>query len=228
VQPNFQLCFIIHCNCFSYGLHEGNAAEAFTSYIVPFHCPSFFESAQITSFTILCRSRFQKRTQLVAKEEIQSLIHSLKNFYSASTSPYYSEALVLMSSRTCKWHQFIISSFQRSAWLPFIRSCHLYSAPSSPLLLRGDPDYSTNTVSESHAQAPQATAQGPNVAARAGVESTTLRLKVIDSTNATPRPTFQLRIRFIMIVWLCRSDFDCFGQRLGRTVHYLVRRHRSS
>src|SRR6218665_2719022 len=31
--------------------------------------------------------------------------------------------------------------------------------------------------------------QGPYVAARAGVEPTTLRLKVLDSTNALPRPT---------------------------------------
>ena len=30
---------------------------------------------------------------------------------------------------------------------------HFYSAPSSPLLLRGAPDYSTDTVSEFHAEA---------------------------------------------------------------------------
>ena len=30
---------------------------------------------------------------------------------------------------------------------------HFYSAPSSPLLLTGAPDYSTNTVSEFHAEA---------------------------------------------------------------------------
>src|SRR6218665_1366812 len=29
---------------------------------------------------------------------------------------------------------------------------HFYSAPSSPLLLRGAPDYSTDTVSEFHAE----------------------------------------------------------------------------
>ena len=33
-------------------------------------------------------------------------------------------------------------------------------------------------------------AQGPYVAARAGVEPTTLRLKVIDSTKAPSRPTY--------------------------------------
>src|SRR6218665_1905747 len=35
----------------------------------------------------------------------------------------------------------------------FIHSGHFYSAPSSPLLLRGAPDYSTDTVSEFHAKA---------------------------------------------------------------------------
>src|SRR6218665_997748 len=77
----------------------------------------------------------------------------------------------------------------------FIHSGHFYSAPSSPLLLRGAPDYSTDTVSEFRSA--QATvqnvskglAQGPYVAARAGVEPTTLRLKVIVSTNAPPRLT---------------------------------------
>src|SRR6218665_1636364 len=35
----------------------------------------------------------------------------------------------------------------------FIHSGHFYSAPSSPLLIRGAPDYSTDTVSEFHAEA---------------------------------------------------------------------------
>ena len=35
----------------------------------------------------------------------------------------------------------------------FIHSGHFYSAPSSPLPLRGTPDYSTDTVSEFHAEA---------------------------------------------------------------------------
>src|SRR6218665_2665009 len=35
----------------------------------------------------------------------------------------------------------------------FIHSGHFYSAPSSPLLLRGAPDYSTDIVSEFHAEA---------------------------------------------------------------------------
>src|SRR6218665_643382 len=35
----------------------------------------------------------------------------------------------------------------------FIHSGHFYSVPSSTLLLRGAPDYSTDTVSEFHAEA---------------------------------------------------------------------------
>src|SRR6218665_2505390 len=76
----------------------------------------------------------------------------------------------------------------------FIHSGHFYSAPSSPLPLRGAPDYSTGTVSEFHAEAHRQRAgkklaQGPYVTARAGVEPTTLRLRVIASTNAPSRPT---------------------------------------
>ena len=37
--------------------------------------------------------------------------------------------------------------------LSFIQSGHFYSAPSSHLLLRGAPEYSTDTVSEFHAEA---------------------------------------------------------------------------
>ena len=76
----------------------------------------------------------------------------------------------------------------------FIHSGHFYSAPSSPLLLRGAPDYSKDTVSEFHAEAAQETAgkglaQGPYMTARSGVEPTTLRLKAIDSITAPPCPT---------------------------------------
>ena len=50
-----------------------------------------------------------------------------------------------------------------------------------------------DTVPEFHAEAPQATvsqrlAQGPYVAARAGVELMTLQTKGVDSTNAPPTP----------------------------------------
>ena len=64
---------------------------------------------------------------------------------------------------------------------------------TSPLLLRGALDYSTDTVSEftrsAQAIVSKELAQGPYVAARAGVEPTTLRFGVIDLTNEPPRPT---------------------------------------
>src|SRR6218665_1960130 len=74
-------------------------------------------------------------------------------------------------------------------------SGHFYSAPSSPLPLRGAPDYSTDTVSEFHAEAHRQLQVKdlpkvpPYMAARAGVEPTTLWLRVIASTNAPPCPT---------------------------------------
>src|SRR6218665_48889 len=73
----------------------------------------------------------------------------------------------------------------------FIHSGHFYSAPSNPLLLRGAPDYSTDTVSEFHDETHRQlqVKDLPNVAAQAGVEPTTLRLKVIVSTKTPPHPT---------------------------------------
>src|SRR6218665_1501612 len=78
--------------------------------------------------------------------------------------------------------------------ISFIHYGHFYSAPSSPLLLRGAPDYSTDTVSELHADAQRQLQvkdlpKVPIMVARAGVEPTTLRLKAIDSTKAPPCPT---------------------------------------
>ena len=71
----------------------------------------------------------------------------------------------------------------------FIHSGCFYSASSTPLLLRGTPD-TAQTVLEFHAKVPQATvseglAQGPYVAARAGVKPMTLQTNGIDSTSAT-------------------------------------------
>ena len=77
----------------------------------------------------------------------------------------------------------------------FIHSGHFYSATSSPLPLRDASDFSTDTVSEFHAEAHRQlvkdvkNSQGPYVTARAGVEHTTLRLNVFDSTKAPSRPT---------------------------------------
>ena len=71
---------------------------------------------------------------------------------------------------------------------------YFYSASSSPLLLRGAPDYSIDTVMELTHQALQATvseglAQGPYMAARAGFEPATLLTKGTESTNEPSRPT---------------------------------------
>ena len=57
--------------------------------------------------------------------------------------------------------------------------------------------HSTDTVSEFHAEAPQATAseglaQGPYVAARAGFEPMTPRMKGDESTNEPPQSTVHM------------------------------------
>src|SRR6218665_2042415 len=69
-----------------------------------------------------------------------------------------------------------------------------YLVPNS--LLRDAPDYSMYTTTShtvclgvSRRSAQATTGNGLYVAARAGVEPTTLRLKVIVSTKAPPRPT---------------------------------------
>src|SRR6218665_1715234 len=74
---------------------------------------------------------------------------------------------------------------------------HFYSAPSSPLLLRGQRRSRLQHlycigVSRRSAQATagKGLAQGPYMAARAGVETTTLRLKAIASTKAPPSPIY--------------------------------------
>ena len=79
---------------------------------------------------------------------------------------------LLTRTKQC-WFIYIVGSF--------IHSGNFYSTSSSPLLLRGAHDYSTDTVLEFHAEAPQATvseglAQGPYVTARTGFEPATLRL----------------------------------------------------
>src|SRR6218665_165277 len=89
----------------------------------------------------------------------------------------------------------IFAHLKRFRHCSFIHSGHFYSAHSSPLLLRGAPDYSTDTVSEFHAETHRQLqvkdlSKTPDVAAiEQGVEPTTLRLKVIVSTKAPPRPT---------------------------------------
>src|SRR6218665_4001339 len=55
--------------------------------------------------------------------------------------------------RTYSFIHSFIHAFNQSINQSINHSGRFYSAPSSPLLLRGAPDYSTDTVSESHAEA---------------------------------------------------------------------------
>src|SRR6218665_1130002 len=87
----------------------------------------------------------------------------------------------------------------------FIHSGHFYSASSSPLLAISIAPLQVHYYSEAlptqhgycigvSRRSAQATvskglAQGPYLAARAGVEPTTQRLRVINLTNASPHPT---------------------------------------
>jgi len=73
----------------------------------------------------------------------------------------------------------------------FNYSGYFYSASLDPLLLRGVPRYSTDTVAEFHAEAPQATVseglvQGPYGAARAGSEPTTLKATNLPMSHHAP------------------------------------------
>src|SRR6218665_138529 len=76
----------------------------------------------------------------------------------------------------------------------FIHFGYSYSSPSSTTQRRSQLQHGYCIgVSRRSAQAivGKGLAQGPYVVARAGVEPTTLQLKVIDSTNAPPRPTWK-------------------------------------
>src|SRR6218665_4155080 len=86
-------------------------------------------------------------TSIAACSESLIFIHSLKNFYSASSVHYqYRPTTMVCGGQSLeKCPLFNMHSF--------IHSGHFYSAPSSPILLRGAPDYSTDTVSEFHAEA---------------------------------------------------------------------------
>src|SRR6218665_3681358 len=67
----------------------------------------------------------------------------------------YTHKTIHQSTRSTKTktQQIVMHIFQRGKFDPlFIHSGHFYSAPSSSLLLRGAPDYSTDTVSEFHAE----------------------------------------------------------------------------
>jgi len=73
-----------------------------------------------------------------------------------------------------------------------------YSSFSSTLLLRGDSDYSIDTVSELTRRSARGNymsdglAQGPYVVARVGFEDTTFRAQGTELTTEPPLPTFML------------------------------------
>ena len=103
----------------------------------------------------------------------------------------------------CTLKKRLSNQYEHSFIHSFIHSGYFYSTSSSLLLLRDAPDTAriVDTVPEFHAKAPQASkelAQGPYVAARAGVEPMTRRTKGVDSTKAPPRPTN-------VIIYHCRS-----------------------
>src|SRR6218665_7775 len=75
----------------------------------------------------------------------------------------------------------------------FIYSGFFHSASSVPYTTVSRSRHSTYTLSEFHAEAPQATASEElAVAAREGFEPATLRTKGAESTNEPPRPTHHL------------------------------------
>src|SRR6218665_4149257 len=83
----------------------------------------------------------------------------------------------------------------------FIHSAYFYSASSSPLLLRGDPDTARilcrSFTSKRHRKLQVKVAQGPYMA-RAGFELMNLRTKGDRSTKKPPRPPYLI------------ISFDCF------------------
>src|SRR6218665_3835618 len=76
----------------------------------------------------------------------------------------------------------------------FIHSCYFYNASSSPLLLGGAPDTAWILC---RSFTPKCTGNCerrtcPYMAARVGVEPTTLQTIGIDSTNEPPHPTMYM------------------------------------
>ena len=163
---------------------------------------SFVRSSILSSFHSLIRSFIHSFIHL----SIHSFIHSFVNL---------------------SIHSYIFS-FTRSSvrsFRPFL--LRLFKSTIAQKRSR----HSTDTVPEFHDEAPQATAseglvQGPYVSARAGFDSTTLRLEGIDSTKAPPRPTIQSFVH--SFVTFFRSPVLAFVQSFVRSfvpsfVHSLFR-----
>src|SRR6218665_198309 len=73
----------------------------------------------------------------------------MSNFHSYRNERRVSKIISYQMSNVILFHRCRLCLYIYS----FIHSGHFYSAPSSPLLLRDAPDYSTDTVSEFHAEA---------------------------------------------------------------------------
>ena len=109
---------------------------------------------------------------------------------------------ITFRNRTCmsKWHE--TNSFIHS-FRPFL--LHPFKSSTTQRRSRLQHGYCIGVSRQSaQATAGKGFAQGPYVATRAGVEPTTLRLKVIVSTKAPPRPTSQMdRGCCSIIIGLC-------------------------
>src|SRR6218665_950537 len=90
-----------------------------------------------------------------------SLLHCfLSEVTSLSSSIFIPVTSCISSIHLLIGRPLLLLPFPPASIIPFsnpshslIHSGHFYSAPSSPLPLRGAPDYSTDTVSEFHAEA---------------------------------------------------------------------------
>src|SRR6218665_1265116 len=74
---------------------------------------------------------------------------------------------------------------QHDSKYSFIHSSHFYSAPSSPLLLGGAPDYSTDTVSEFHAEAHEVSCQFVSASCFVGLTGTYRHEKALECSTGS-------------------------------------------
>ena len=119
--------------------------------------------------------------EIIALKWRNSYVFCVRSLSSTDTGSCQSFSNNTMSRETNRANLFIHSFIQDI----FIAALQVHSRNNS---------YNTNTMSEYHAKAPQATtsgglAQGPFVAIRAGYEPTALRTKGDKSTNEPPCPT---------------------------------------
>src|SRR6218665_1701799 len=114
------------------------------------------------------------------------------SFYINSFSFLFSFSSGFLSSSRSSFRERLPIHFHSRFSFVHENNTDFYSTSSSPLLLRGAPDTARilcwSFTPKRHRQL-RAKAQGPYVAARAGVEPTTLWTIGVDSTNEPPCPT---------------------------------------